>query len=71
MKAPIMIVFLRPNLSIVNPPLAFVNICRELYARPFSYIIEPKKAPPEKVALMAPMTGDVFFVSKNARKFGD
>jgi len=36
-----------------------------------AYIIEPKKAPPEKVALIAPIIGDVFFVSKKSRKFGD
>lgn len=37
----------------------------------YAYINEPKKAPPEKVALIAPMIGDVFLVSKKSRKLGD
>lgn len=35
------------------------------------YINEPKKAPPEKVALTAPIIGDDFFVLKKSRKFWD
>ena len=37
----------------------------------FTYINEPKKAPPENVALIAPIIGDVLSVWKNARKLGD
>lgn len=36
-----------------------------------AYINEPNTAPPENVALIAPMIGDVLLVSKNERKLGD
>lgn len=36
-----------------------------------SYINDPNTAPPENVALMAPIVADVFVVLKNFRKFSD
>lgn len=36
-----------------------------------AYINDPNTAPPENVALIAPMIGDVVSVSKKARKLGD
>jgi hypothetical protein len=71
MEAAIIIVFLRPRLSMVNPPLVSVSTtCLSLRTLSL-YINEPKKAPPEKVAFTAPIIGDASSVRKKSRKFGD
>jgi hypothetical protein len=60
----------RPNLSMVKPPLYSVHWWNfKIYIQ--AYIKEPKKAPPEKVLLMAPMMDVLGLVSKKARKLGD
>ena len=71
MVAAIIMVFLRPRLSMVNPPLPFVSTTCASCERLTPYINEPKKAPPENVALTAPMMGDDFVVLKKSRKFFD
>ena len=71
MVAAIMMVFLRPTLSIVNPPLPLISTVVVCLHNIVTYISEPKNAPPENVALMAPIIGDVFFVPKKTRKLGD
>lgn len=85
MMAPSMIVFLRPRLSIVRPPLFTVRLHRLSMAasltsrsrrtRPgycqICHLGRFLRLTPENVALMAPMIFDSAFVSKKCKKWGD